>query len=274
LRFYLEAAWAALSVDESDAFAAAYPYDRQFRVIETYAERVFRPGRYLAGIRMGRYRTPFGIYNRSDHAYSGFQRAPLIRYDDNFVLSNNFLEGGADFIAGTPRLYVETSLGLPQDVGEEKRRRGFDGVVRLQGYYGPWIIGASHLRTNPFEPDSEGRAVFTGIDLRWMHAGVLLRGEWISGRPFHGAKTRGWYADAIIHRPSMGPVTAVARCEQLEYQAADLLPRDTKRFTTGARVRLLGALTGQIGIIHQAGGLLRDRSTALDLGLTYSVRPD
>jgi acetyl-CoA acyltransferase len=35
-----------------------------------------------------------------------------------------------------------------------------------------------------------GKNVFTGVDVRWMHKGVQLRGEWITGRPFDGTTTR------------------------------------------------------------------------------------
>ena len=80
-------------------------------MIEAYGERTFQPGRFLVGIRGGRYRTPFGISSGSDHAYNGFLRAPLIRYDDYYALSNNFLEHGADVIVGVPRLTLEVSAG-------------------------------------------------------------------------------------------------------------------------------------------------------------------
>jgi hypothetical protein len=33
----------------------------------------------LHAFKAGRYRTPFGISSGSDHAYMGFQRAPLVR---------------------------------------------------------------------------------------------------------------------------------------------------------------------------------------------------
>jgi hypothetical protein len=90
IRFKVEAAWAARSADEGDAFEAAYPYAEHLQVIEAYGERLFAPGHGVLAIRVGRYRTPFGISSASDHAYSGFLRAPLIRYDDYYALSNNF----------------------------------------------------------------------------------------------------------------------------------------------------------------------------------------
>src|SRR5258708_3999736 len=118
LRFNVEAAWAVRSADNGDAFEAAYPHAERLQVIEAYGERLFAPGHGVLAIRVGRYRTPFGIYSASDHAYSGFLRAPLIRYDDYYALSNNFLEHGADVVVGTPRFSLETSIGVPADVGE------------------------------------------------------------------------------------------------------------------------------------------------------------
>jgi hypothetical protein len=274
VRFYLETAWARRSDKESDAFAAAYPYGGHLEVIETYGERLFTPGKSLVGIRLGRYRTPFGIASRSDHAYSGFLRAPLIRYDDYFALSNTFLEHGADVIAGVPQLYVETSLGVPADVGDVNRRSGFDSVFRVQGYHGPWIVGVSRIRTQPTQPQSfaRGRAEFTGVDVRWMHDGVLVRGEWITGQPFDGTTTDGWYTDVIVHRVAMGPVTAVLRAEQLNYNTIAAFALHERRLTVGAKVRLPRGLTAQVNMLRQSGNLPNYRATPLDVALTYSTR--
>jgi hypothetical protein len=274
VRYYLESAYARRSDKESDAFAAAYPYGGQLEVIETYGERLFMPGKSLVGIRAGRYRTPFGIAGRGDHAYSGFLRSPLIRYDDNFALSNTFLEHGADVIAGVPQLYVETSLGVPADVGDVTRRSGFDSVFRVQGYHGPWIVGVSHIRTHPTQPESfaRGRAEFTGVDVRWMHDGVLVRGEWITGQPFDGPTTDGWYADVVLHRVAMGPVTAVLRAEQLNYNSTAPFALHETRVTAGAKVRLPRGLTAQVNLLRQSGNLPAYRSIPVDLALTYSIR--
>lgn len=276
LRVLGEAAWAARSeTDEStDAFGAAYPYGNRLQLIEAYAERLFRPGPALVGFRAGRYRTPFGIYTRGDYAYSGFLRAPLIRYDGYFALSNNFLEHGAELIAGIPQLYVETSVSVPADVGGAERRSGIDSVTRLQAYYGPWIVGVSHLRTQPYLPErfARGRSVFTGVDFRWTAGGVQLSGEWITGQPFDGTSTRGWYADVKVHRPIMGPVTAVWRSEQLDYEASAPFARRARRHTAGARIRLLRNLSAQVNLLHQTGDLTDAYPTVLDGALTYSVR--
>ena len=78
----------------TDVFGAAYPYRGHTQLIEAYAERFFRPRGTLLGVRAGRFRTPFGIYSRSDYGYTGFTRPPLIRYDGYFGLSNNWLEDG------------------------------------------------------------------------------------------------------------------------------------------------------------------------------------
>jgi len=105
VRFYGEAAWGKQFNGTTDAFGAAYPYFGGVQAMEVYGERVFTPGAGLAAVRVGRYRTPFGISSRGDHSYSGFLRAPLIRYDGYWALSNNFLEQGVDAVVGIPQLY-------------------------------------------------------------------------------------------------------------------------------------------------------------------------
>jgi hypothetical protein len=274
VRFYLEGAWARRTHKETDAFAAAYPYGGRVEAIETYGERLFMPGKGLVALRAGRYRTPFGLASRGDHAYSGFLRAPLIRYDDYYALSNTFLEHGADVILGLPQLYAEASLGAPADVGDVKRRPGFDTVFRAQGYRGGLILGLSHIRTQPTQPASfaRGRAVFTGVDARYTGAGLLVRGEWITGQPFDGTSTDGWYVDVMLHRPAMGPVTAVLRAERLDYDAAEAFALHEQRLTVGAKVRLPRGLTAQVNVLRQSGDLPNYRPLPVDLALTYSIR--
>jgi hypothetical protein len=274
IRFNVEGAWGARSAEGSDVFGSAYPYDGPIELIEAYGERTFLPGRALFGLKAGRYRTPFGISSGSDHAYMGFLRAPLIRYDDYFALSNNFLEHGLDVIAGTPHLSIEASAGVPADVGEVSRRGGLDTVLRGQGAWGPIIVGVSRIDTRPYQNPrfARGRTRFTGIDLRWMHDGVQARGEWITGRPFDGTSTTGGYLDLIVHRPVMGPVTALLRAERLDYDAAAPFAMSAGRLTAGTRIRLLDQLSAQVAVVHQSRQVPQRRPTALDLGLTYSLR--
>jgi hypothetical protein len=275
LRFNVEAAWAVRSADLGDAFEAAYPYAERLQIIEAYGERLFAPGHGVLAIRLGRYRTPFGIYSASDHAYNGFLRAPLIRYDDYYALSNNFLEQGADVVVGTPRFSLETSVGVPGDVGEATRRQGVDAVVRGQGAVGPMIVGLSYITTSPNLPASfaHGHAVFTGVDARWMRDGVQVRGEWLWGQPFDGTTTTGGYVDLIVHRPSMGPVTAVARAERTAYEAPAPFALNAQRYSAGGRIRLFDRLSAQVVLLRQTHSL-SDHRLALDLGLTYSLRHD
>ncbi len=272
-RFFLEAAWGDRSGPPSDAFGAAYPYTGRVRPMETFIEKMFRPASSLVGIKAGRYRTPFGIYNRSDHAYNGFLRAPLVRYGGNFALSNDFLESGADVLIGRPTLSVETSIGAPRDEGNAPRRSGLDTAVRAQGYYRSFIVGASFLDTQPNMSGDfvNGRMIFRGVDARWMTDGVLIRGEWMDGRPFDGVTTRGEYLDAIVHRVGMGPVTAVARVERLDYDAGPF-SQFLRRYTAGARVRISSMLSAVVNAIGQPTGLANGRHVALDLGLTCSLR--
>jgi hypothetical protein len=274
IRFYAEAAWGATTDEEIDAFGTAYPYGNRVQLIEAYAERLFRPGSSLFGLKAGRYRTPFGISSSSDQGYTGFLRPPLMRYDGYFSISNNFLEQGIDVIAGVPRFTVEGTLGTPADVGQAERPSGLDAVVRVQGYAGPVIAGASYIRTLPYQSPSFafGRAEFTGVDLRVTHAGIQLRGEFIDGRPFNGTKTIGGYADLLVHHVGMGPVTAVARIEDLSYETAPPFDLHGSRQTVGANIRILDALALHVNVIHQAGAPATYGAKAIDLGLTYSIR--
>ena len=272
-RVFLEAAWGSTSDATSDAFGAAYPYDRTLRPMETYLEKMFRPGGSLLGIKAGRYRTPFGIYSRGDHAYNGFLRAPLVRYGRNWAISNEFLEAGGDVLIGRPTLYVETSVGSPQDASATSRRSGLDAVVRAQAYYRSLIVGASYLHTQPSDPRSfvRGDMVFRGVDARWMRGGLLVRGEWLDGRPFDGVATHGGYVDASLHHLGMGPVTAAVRAERLDYDAGEF-SEYIRRYTAGARVRLTREFAASVNLIGQPGGLSDGRRVALDVGVTCSVR--
>jgi hypothetical protein len=200
----------------------------------------------------------------------------LIRYDGYFAISNNFLEHGVSVVAGVPRLTVEGSLGAPADAGTAERRRGVDAVVRAQHHTGPLIVGASFVRTLPYQSPTfaRGHALFGGVDVRWMRGGLQLRGEWLGGRPFDGTTTTGWYADAILHRVGMGPVTALARVERLAYDANPPFAMYAARQTVGARVRLVHGLAVQANLVAQTGAIARRASTALDVGIVYSVRQD
>jgi hypothetical protein len=273
-RFFAEATWAGVDGQDSDAFAAAYPYDGGVRPMEIFGERMFRPRGYLLGVRAGRYRTPFGISSRGDYGYTGFVRAPLILYGERFALSNTWLEHGVDVIAGSPRLYVETSVGVPRDEGELRRRSGLDGAVRVQGYYKSLIVGASRLhsgRDRALGSFAQGRSVFNGVDARWTANGVQVRGEWIFGHPFDRVNTTGGYLDLLVHRRTLGIVTPLLRIERLDYDAGPF-SLYLRRVTGGARIRLPQCFSGQVNLIHQPNGLAAGRRNAMDVGLSCTVR--
>jgi hypothetical protein len=274
VHFLGELAWGNRSEGPGDAFGAAYPYANRVQVMDAYVERGFRPGAALVRVQAGRFRTPFGIFDASDHAYTGFLRAPLIRYDNYYALSNNFFEHGGSVVFGVPRLSVEVSAGAPADAGASRRRSTVDRIIRGQGVVGPFILGVSHIDTNPYQPAAfaRGRAAFTGVDVRFMRGGVQARGEWISGQPFDQTKTYGGYADLIIHRPFMGAVTAVLRAEHLAYVAAPPYDLYGTRYTTGARVRLFQQFTAVVNVLHQSEGLPEHHAASVDVGLTYTKR--
>jgi hypothetical protein len=288
IQYFAEAAWgqrwsgvitgggnAGADPLASDVFGAAYSYANKVQLVEAYAERYFHPHGAVLGARVGQFRTPFGIHDRSDYAYSGFIRAPLIRYDGYWALSNNYMERGALFTAGVPQLFVESSIGKPHDIGSSQRRDGTDESVRVQGYLGPFIVGVSQVRSEPYLPAAFalGRQVFTGTDVRWAHSfGVQLRGEFLTGHSFDGVSTTGWYVDGFLHHVGMGPFTVVVRDESLDYTAPAPFAESERRFTMGTRVRLPGYVTAQINYMHQHGDLPHLHDSSLDFTFTYSVR--
>jgi hypothetical protein len=298
VRFNITGVWGKQS-EESDAFAAAYPYTEHPVVLDAYVERTFRPAGRLFGVRLGRYRTPFGISSESDQGYVGFQRDPLIRYDDCFALSNTFFEHGADIIVGWPRLSVEVSVGASRDVGEHTRSAGLNTVVRGQAAAGSVIVGMSYIDTQSHlsraepelalnidagadaspalapeqeHPSAQGSARFGGIDVRWMRGGVQLRGEFVTGDPFDGARTHGGYIDLIVHRPIMGPVTAALRAEHITHTDRSIAVLHGERYTAATRVRLVHGFIAQVQIVHNSQTLPQRRPTAVDIGVFHSLR--
>jgi hypothetical protein len=286
IQFFIEGTWARRSADSTDAFNAAYPYNGRVLFSEAYAERRFQHGSLSGSVRGGQYRTPFGIYSRADHGYLGFLRAPLMRSEYNWAINNTMMERGVDFMFGTPRFSAEVSISTPGDITEDlKRRPGLSSVVRLQTYFKTLIVGASHINTPSYAPTEiaePGRMDFTGVDLRWTYAGFQVRGEWLTGKQWNdGTKTWGGYLDAIVHRPSMGPVTAVFRTEQLEFEYP-FSPNTTTpsqnvnwrglRQTAGARIRIPGGMTAQFNVLRHSKNVAYEGQTAFDIALTYSFR--
>jgi hypothetical protein len=261
----------------TDVFGAAYPYKGRVQVMEAYAERYFRPRSALFGIRAGRFRSPFGIHTRSDYGYSGFVRPPLIRYDGYFGLSNNWLEEGAMLTAGVPHLVVEASVSRPHDVGFAIRRSGTNASVRVQGYRGQLIVGASYARSNPYLSPrfAVGRQAFAGVDARWSHSsGVQARGEFLKGHSYEGVSTNGFYVDGTVHRPGMGPFSALVRGEWLDYIAPSPRAREARRLTLGTRISLPGPVVVQLNYLRQRGDLPHLKKHSIDVSATYSLRFD
>ena len=69
----------------------------------------------------------------------------------------------------------------------------------------------------------------------------------------------------------MGPVTAVARLEVLDYAAGKFSSYE-RRATIGARVRVTQGLAAHMNLMHHPGGLYTSTETATDVALTYTLR--
>jgi hypothetical protein len=162
---------------------------------------------------------------------------------------------------------------VPTDEGEYRREHGPAVVVRGQTYFRSLVVGVSHLRSDRSEPGewATGRMVFSGIDARWAHEGLVVRGEWLDGEPFDDVITRGGYIDVMFEREWTGPVTAVARIEKLDYFAGEH-SAFYQRQTVGGRIRIARMIAVQLNLIRQPDGLSDGRRIAFDAGLTFSAR--
>ncbi|MGE0814669.1 MAG: hypothetical protein AB7O28_14795 [Vicinamibacterales bacterium] len=275
VRLAAEVSWGGRTRTESDVFGTAYPYGGRVDLVEAYAEWI--GGRHgVRAVRAGRYRTPFGLSSASDHAYVGFLRPPLVRYGEYFALSTGYLEHGVDVLTGVSRVSLELSASRPADVGGAIRRTGTTGAARVEATIGPAIVGVSRVDTTPHLPESfaRGRARFTGLDLRAMLRGVQVRGEWLDGQPFDGTTTTGGYLDLIVHTRRMDRLTALGRIETLDYDTASRFALRTHRMSAAARVRLWQGLALSVGATTQGGQRTQRRPTALDVGLTWTLRKD
>jgi hypothetical protein len=79
--------------------------------------------------------------------------------------------------------------------------------------------------------------------------------------------------DLIVHRPAMGPLTAVARAERLSHDADPASAVAGERYTAGSRIRLFDRLSAELAVIHQTQAL-SEHTFAADFGVTYSFRRD
>ena len=104
-----------------------------------------------------------------------------------------------------------------------------------------------------------------------QHPPLELRGEWIDGQPFDRMHTRGGYLDAFVHRREMGPFSAMARIEVLDYDAGKRSVL-AKRATIGTRIHLVESLYAQVNLSHQLGALYAAPPTSTDVAVTYTLR--
>jgi hypothetical protein len=71
---------------------------------------------------------------------------------------------------------------------------------------------------------------------------------------------------------AMGPLTAVVRLEQLDYDTRPPFDLHARRQTVGARILIRGGLSAQVNLLHQTGQSDEYGPSAVDIAVTYSVR--
>jgi len=220
VRFFGEVAWARSSDADNEQLCDGVPV-QQPRRGDRSVRRADLPAARRAS-RRARRTLPHAV-RHLQRERSRVQRIPpaaarsLRRVSG---ISNHFLEHGARCDVRRAMAHARTAIGAPADVGTAVRRSGLDAVARLQAYYGPLIAGVSRIRTSPLHrskrntkvPPSSPASISGGPAI-----GVQLRGEWMPD-VLSTARREGLVCRRLVHLIGMGPVTAVARIEQLEYE--------------------------------------------------------
>jgi hypothetical protein len=183
--------------------------------------------------RLGRFRLPFGIYDRSEVDYSGFAEPALVKSQGVIGAHLTRSGTGAQWIwAGAPwRLQVSLANDDPPG-GFSLRASGGAGTLRIERLLGPWLLGLDGYLGRARGPEFGGRASALGLDWRWATPWLQFRGEALLGGGAAGGE-RGIHADLWYHVPAIPDLTALARLETARVGGAS-----RSRATLGARYRL------------------------------------
>ena len=275
-RFFVEATFGGVDGQQTDAFSAAYPYDRRLRPMEMYVEKMFRPRKRARG----RSR-PDATARRSASpraAITATPASPARRSSATATASRSRTRPRRrrSVLVGTPRLYGETSFGVPQDEGSPAAQTGVDVTVRVQGYYKSFIVGASRIAHRPRQVARQlcGRGEWssTASTAAGCRAACSCAGNGSSGSRSTRVATRRRLSRRDRPPPRHGPGDRRRADRAARLRRARRPSFYLQRFTAGARVRLPSSCSGQVNVIHQPSGLAAGRTTALDVGLTCTIR--
>ena len=162
----------------TDVFGAAYPYGGRTVLMEMSRSATSVRAERCSGCAPADSACPSASTAAATTA-TRILRPPLIRHDGY----------SASRITGSKRARCSRQasrscsskpvVSRPHDVGFAVRRNGTDASVRVQGYRGQFIVGASYARSNPYLSPrfAVGRQAFAGADVRWAHPSGLP-GAW------------------------------------------------------------------------------------------------
>lgn len=156
-----------------------------------------QPWGYVKG---GRLRTSFGFGQWSDTNYNVIFQDPLIRQGS--VLPTVGLDREDVGLEGRFNVGLEqVTLGV-LDIHPNKLQVNPEDMDHLFGRYqtqwGQLIVGADAIVKSLDHGDDDGNLY--GIDFRWTHPHLLMRGEYVRGDS-HLYQSNGWYVD-VTYRPA------------------------------------------------------------------------
>jgi hypothetical protein len=221
--------------------------------------------------RLGQYEIPFGNHNRTELYYTGLINQPLIRYYPSRDPSIGQSAEGIAYLGSMSSWQVEAALFGERESLESTVPPGGHGAIRVQHFGGSLILGASVLSVRIPDQDAQYRGTghFYGLDFRFSHPAMVLRGELVAGDVPDGSP-EGFYVDILYHPEWLGRVSFVGRTEAVQGQ-----PRNgstLRQQTIGFKWQLIRSTTLALNqVFDSPRGRYSLQGTALFLWQTHRL---
>jgi len=221
----------------------------------------------LGTVKAGKFRLPFGIYNRSEQDYMGILQKPVVKGETSMPFHLAKEDAGILLSGGSPKLGYETALMNSQGDALNGIESGLkDFSLHLQTYAEPLILGVNIYRGSFLTPihsvPVRQKARVEGLDWRISFPYLILRGEFISGEQESGTvdlNVRGYYQDAFYHFPTIPELTGILRVEAIR-RTSPSSEGNIRQVILGAKYFLRPSLTLSINASRKIRGGEKDVS--------------
>ncbi len=225
----------------------------------------------LGTVKAGKFRLPFGIYQRSEQDYMGILQKPLVKSEARMPFQLAKEDAGILLLGGNPKLSYESALMNSQSDGLNGLENGLkDFSLHLQTYQEPLILGVNFYRGSYLTPINaipvRKKSRAEGLDWRISFPYLILRGEWILGEIQNGESHDYWgfYQDTFYHFPTLPKLTGILRIETLRRTNASP-PDNIRQVIVGAKYFLRPFITLSINASRKIIGGEKDENLQAQL---------